>query len=207
MSEKVREVSDKEIIEEMLEDKSLVCTKVQEEEAVLDNTLDRTLSESSTDQSRIHRIHEVEPIKPELLNVDDADKLFQKAAEIYQPFVKMNHDFKVAVLQFESSINPNKSSPDFEKCLEQYHELLSKENRSSLLPSIVEGASTLPDSRVNGKIKVLVLRFFSITNSGSNLHMRFFSIYGSIRDHHFTKPTLITPRNYITMNTRMVLIF
>ena len=79
------------------------------------------------DQQKIHNIHEVVPITPEVLGIGYADEIFGNCAEVYQSFVEQNHKFRVAVLEFEYSIQPYKTVPDFEKCWQMYKDLLLKE--------------------------------------------------------------------------------
>ena len=92
--------------------------------------LDKSITESPGPKKGslkgIHKIHEVEHIEPEELNVENIDKVFQNAAEAYGLFVEHAHEFRNAILNFENRFTNANKKTDFEKCFESYLESLEK---------------------------------------------------------------------------------
>lgn len=77
--------------------------------------------------SKVNYICKVEPIKPELLGISYADKIFSKAAEIYEPFFHSNEKFKNSLHEFGNIVNHDQGNSDFESCLRNYQEFCKSE--------------------------------------------------------------------------------
>ena len=76
---------------------------------------------------KVNYICKVEPIKPELLGISYADKIFSKAAEIYEPFFHSNEKFKNSLHEFKNIVNHEEGNSNFESCLRNYQEFCKSE--------------------------------------------------------------------------------